>query len=322
MCRPSRVNVETLGDDLQTAHIRLLADLLIVDTRSPEPQPVHVEQFELRWPTMRAADVAFRLGGTPCKYEMSISELGVMHEAVSGENRPMLDATVSQLLKWDGPLGTTKETSTTSRLSKNGSFWIWGPEVTDLFLSSVLSVTPPTRAWYACILLITPVAADDPLQAVSMQQYTQTHGAIRTPGFYWSAIISSSAAYRQGVPPGSFRLALYLGIPTLVLLAAAVLLSQFFRRRDLALVGMVLAMVLYVAIFDRLLVSYNLSRLTSAGETLQTRLVATGRVAATFFYRQTAGEAIRDVSVKQGSDIPPELRKTLDAVKEELAMEG
>lgn len=300
---PTRpANLEALGEDGLTAPLKLLVDLLVIDTRYHTPQPVYVKQFELLWPATGVAEATFRAGDTPCRFDLLINKLEVWQESTDGKIIPRLGATGHASLRWDGPWGMTYDTSRTVRWRETEPLWLGGPS-TNEYLSSVLSVTPPTRAWYACIMMITPAAVNDRLKEVSIEQYAQTHPGLGIGNMRGSIWTSGSWA-RQGMPPGGLRLAHYLGMPALVLLAAAVLVSQVFCRRDLAFVGMALGIVLYVAAFDRLLVSYDLSRLLDSNQPLQARLIATGRLAGTFFYRHTATAGLSDV-IRQEADKTP-----------------
>jgi hypothetical protein len=93
-------------------------------------------------------------------------------------------------------------------------------------------------------------------------------------------------------------------------------LAQVFRRRDLAMLGLVLGMALYVVAFDRALLSYDLSQLADPGASLQTRLVACSRSGATFFCKRTALYGLAAVASAQ-PDMPPMLLDRVNTMRKE-----
>ncbi len=133
--------------------------------------------------------------------------------------------------------------------------------------------------------------ADDPLQTVPIEQFVQDKRAVLEHGGIYG-MPSTWVGNMENIPAGFVRLSVHLGITILVLLAAAGLLAQLFRRRDLALTGLLLGMVLYVAAVDRGLLAYDMSRLADPQEPLQVRLVACSRAGATFFYKDTAAQLL------------------------------
>ena len=81
------------------------------------------------------------------------------------------------------------------------------------------------------------------------------------------------------------------------------------------------ALVLYVAVLDRLALGAHLRRLSDPQAPLKTRLVACAHASDTFFYRRTALRQVRELS--QDSETPEALRpgaaKTIRILRHGLA---
>jgi hypothetical protein len=86
------------------------------------------------------------------------------------------------------------------------------------------------------------------------------------------------------------------GTAALLLLAAAALGALVFRGRMVALTVLLAAMVLYAAALDRLVLRAHLGVLTDAAAPVAERVLAADLSVRTFFYYDTAAEALRDVS--------------------------
>ena len=108
-------------------------------------------------------------------------------------------------------------------------------------------------------------------------------------------------------PFRGFALALHIEASSLLLLVAAILLSQLFARRSLAFAGVLAAVVLYVAALDRAALGSHLSRLADPQASVATRMVASWQARDTFFYRATAVRAYEKVAAD--SEAPAAVRE-------------
>jgi hypothetical protein len=293
---------------------RLLATMLVMDARATEPRPLRVVQCEVRWPGQKFVEERFREGNLEYTYQIGIEQ--VYQQQASVTNRPEEVRVIGQQsLWWEGKFNTKGGDSA-------GISQPVGSEVRALparcfphQIMSPLSVTPGTPPWRYGVLLISLLSENDPLRTVPIAEFVQSErGVLQAGGIYGFPNTQVLDGLEQ-VPAGGIRLTAYLlGIPMLLLIAAAGLLAQAFRRRDLAFAGLLLGMVLYVAAFDRALLAYDLSRLTDGKQTLQSRLVACNRVGATFFYQDTALQGLRE-AVGPAVDTPPTLS---DRVRETI----
>jgi len=100
----------------------------------------------------------------------------------------------------------------------------------------------------------------------------------------------------EHAPAPGLALAGHIGISALLLMLAALLLTQLFARRSLAFVGVLAAVVLYVAALDRLALGTHLSHLRDPGEPVRARITACCHASDTFFYRKTALARVRAVA--------------------------
>ena len=302
--------------------VRLLVDVLVMDARCPEIRPVHLEQFDVRGSQMVRKEAEFRLNGRPCTYYLEINGIRRVEPSPPVELSLQADpkavtwrATGLQSIRWTGPFRTQRWNSASINWSPAQANLMWIPVGAHL---SPLSVTPLTPSQYYCLTLLTPVAVDDPLRTVPLEEYVQLRqDVLRRSGIY-GAPHTAVEAHMEAVPAGALRLGTYLGMPMLLLPAAAVLLSQLFRRRNLAAAALILGLLLYVAVSERVLLAHDLSRLVDPAAPLQVRLVAADRLAmATFFYKDTALHSLTRMAARQ--DVPAMLRDKVQSAVTKLA---
>jgi hypothetical protein len=295
--------------------VRLLATLVVLDARAAEVRPVYVKQFDLQWPQVRYATETFRLGELSAVYTVSVQEV----EHQSGHGAAGLVLRGQQHIEWSRTWDTWGYTKEFGRRDEGPVYALPAAMFAEFARKSPLSVTPPTVAEYSCALWIVPVAQDDTLEALSLEQFVQLHEAdLKGTGLYG---LAPHATWRAdwGTPAGGAKLAERLGWTVWVLLAAAGLLAMLFRRTDLALAGMLLVMVLYVAGLDRTVLAYDLSRVEDSAAPLDVRLVAASRVPATFFYERTAALRVAQLSVRR--ETPAELRGRLREIRQQMGLD-
>jgi hypothetical protein len=147
------------------------------------------------------------------------------------------------------------------------------------------------------LYLLTLVDEDDPLEGVTLAEWADRHreDLARELDEHGGRYKRPPPTVIEGPVPG-LVLAVHLGASSLLLLVAAVLLTQCFARRPLAFVMVLLAIVLYVAALDRLAVGTHAGMLTSVEAPLPGRIVASQCIADTFFYRGLARTRLEAVA--------------------------
>jgi len=144
------------------------------------------------------------------------------------------------------------------------------------------------------------VAEGDPLMEVPVTAFLHEHEAEarRTLAEHgWTPTWRLARAHpSERAPAPGLGLAGHIGISCLLLIVAALLLTQLFARRSLAFVGVLAAVVLYVAALDRLALGTHLSHVRDAQAPLAARITACWHATDTFFYRKTALAGVRAVA--------------------------
>jgi hypothetical protein len=292
--------------------------MLIMDRRAVEPRPVHVEQFDFRWPAESEMARGFHFRGMEYQYSLTIHRVWLERDADEG---PRVRVSGSQSTSWRGSFGARADVSA----SMNAVADTGTERMSNGFLDGQarpfempLSVTPATPPRCYVMLLISRVSPDDPLPMVPVGQFIDANRKriVQDGIFGQPNTVVMNDLWRA--PAGGVRLGAYLmGITMLLLVAAAALLAQVFRRRDLAMVGLLLGVVLYIAAFDRALLSYDLSQIADRSGALQSRLVACSRIGSTFFYRHTALERLAAVESAE-PNMPPLLLDSVNGVEGNL----
>jgi len=140
----------------------------------------------------------------------------------------------------------------------------------------------PMAVLWSCV----EAARHDPLTEITLDEFAARYPmpTVRDAGL---RVFRESTGFGGGRMHG-LSLAGHLGPPAALLLVAAALLSQVFLRRGLALAGVLVVVILFVAAADRLVLGAHLSRLADEAAPLATRMRACREATNTFFYRATA----------------------------------
>lgn len=270
---------------------------------------LHVEELEVHWPQDkdRTREIAFVISGTRVEYSLVIRDLYVSL-GVAEQSRLMVEGDVTVRQAW---LGNSR------RSGQYGDFQIARPYRWDLEHSSArnpLSVVPVQRNM-RLVCMGTPLANDDPLKQVTPSEFEEMFkDRIREPlaGGADDRALARRLRDRADVPVTGLALLAHTGLSALLLLVAAVLLTQLFRQRGLAFAGVLAGLVLYVAVLDRLAVSAHLSRMEDETASVATRIIACQQAAETFFYGDTALERIASAGAEPAA--PPQLREHAQAI--------
>ena len=152
--------------------------------------------------------------------------------------------------------------------------------------SSFLSLNRSPSTRYAVLLLMQPVAADDPCTEISFDTALAT-----TNG--WPQASAQPAAIRNAPPMPGFAYAYHVGRASVTLLVAGFLMTMFFRRRSMAL-PLVLFFTLVVCIsVDRWMLGVHVERMQDDSQSLAVRATAARNLEQTFFFGETATNAAR-----------------------------
>jgi hypothetical protein len=301
---PTRTfDIGALPEGKITGPLRLLADVLIMDTRQTEMAPLRVEQFDLHWPQDRQREIEVGLGDHPWRYSFEIHRIQIERK----DDKPVLVIDGGRQIRQRRWLDDDLEMNESSEMRGDSPRSILGPHLPGADLSNVLSVVMPSGARYFCQLRVRPIADDDPLVTVPMEQYVQDFQASTKYAGVFGASFPEVFNFLWQAPPGGVRLLVYRTMPVMVLLVAAMLLAQVFRRRDLAFAGLVLGAVLYMVACDRVAVSIHISHMNDARQPLQARVFGAAQLVGTFFYADTAGVAL--ASVGGMPEVPERLKE-------------
>lgn len=315
-----------LPQPLATA--RLLVTVTVLDAHVPDFKPVAVAQTEMTWPLQKKRSLTFDCQGTLCQYDLSVKAVQMGRPLVRPQDRKV-GATASEYDEAAPPQLQVVRGEGVRPVNRLGYMFGWGegPAVVGKqnlmnetgYLDSTrwqdnpLSITRPLPRHYFITSVFTILQPEDPLASVRLLNFLpplSEHSQywwrawtspfnMYAPTYYVSGMDPRSMAdqfkARTHGTPGAFGLFEHLGISSLLLIFSVVLLTQLFRRRDLALAGLLLAMVLFVVAWDRGMLAYDLSRVNDPNAPLAIRLAGCTRVSTTFFYGRTARMAMRQV---------------------------
>ncbi len=267
-------------------------------------QPVRADEFEINWPEDRGRTCKknFKLNRFKVKYNFRIQSL-YCYEA--GPDKP-------KALHVTGRVHFSRDSFYSSGSSSKSLHQTAGYLAPLLRRQNhPLSIAPGTGQDLHTFYFLTRVAEDDPLREISLAQFIQSRmeemrAAMPVTKRYFTYPVPLRSPLR------SLALTTHIGTVSLLLLAAAALLSQLFGRRWLAFAGILAAVMLYVAVLDGAALDAHLSRLTDTEAPLVTRLVACDQARYTFFYRKTAFKEVE--AVADDETAPEELRNLTRSV--------
>lgn len=305
---------ETLPQPLGKA--RLLVTVTILDAHSPELKPLATAQTEMNWPAEKSRMMSLEFLGIKCDYSLEVIGVQVGMPAPLPATEPMseeapgpqLQIVGSEIASWNGPSGMFGSSSASGNAPEGRQTLMPGPGFwgTRGMRDNPLSLTRNPTQHYFISSVFTLVREDDPLRTVSLLEFLPPmngRAEIMRQRFTQAEYLYGAEYWRW--EPGGLGLIEHLGMAALLLVAAAVLLAQVFKRRDLAMAGMLLAAVLLVVAWDRGMLAHDLSRLKDPAAPLSVRLLACSRTSQTFFYGRTAMAGLREAIA--GQHVPPPL---------------
>ncbi len=140
------------------------------------------------------------------------------------------------------------------------------------------------------------VEHDDPLKPATLTEVADSVGTADHDGIRISS--QRNTVVNPDMPP-VLRLINALGVSSIILLFAAIMLAQIFVRRGLAFAGMLALCLGYAAALDRMAVEFHARKLADKQQPMEDRVMAAEALSGTYFYKDTARRAAEwPVSVK------------------------
>jgi len=294
---------------------RFLFHVVVADFAAGAARPVHVEEHEVRWPRdkMQVLERRFRFEDFEAHYTLVLPTLYVRRGS-EGEP-PVLQADGTYSVGWRCP---GRSSSRSGGLSLDGVWYAADMARPRVPGKRPLSIAAAPRRDLKAFGFVTRAAEDDPLHEVALDAFLEQREAdMRRALANKGDRATIGHRLPADIPLRGLALAAHIGLSSLLLLVAASLLSQLFVRRSLAFVGVLAAVVLYVAVLDRTALGAHLSRLSDAAAPLPARVVACRQATDTFFYAGTALAAVR--SVADDAAAPAPLRQAAADVARSLA---
>jgi len=288
-----------ISEGMAIKDCRLLAFLAVGDLSSGNWEPFEAREFEINWPADQGKTFALDTVVDGTQIRLSCTQLGLRRERTGP-----LQLSICNLNSRFEPGGSAYSGG---RLAAGAPLFIHRQisarrPVNPL---SILGSAPPRTVGLATFFV--PVAKDDPLKEVSGQEFAE---------WYRSEIAYEGAAKRHATSSGAFRASLnfqpvrglvlmaHIGLSSLLLVVAAVLLAQIFKRRGLAFAGVLTLVILFVAVLDYSVLDTHLEHLNDTGASLTTRTTACRQAAGSFFYSDTA---LREIEAVAASDQTPKM---------------
>jgi len=301
---PENVNRIAVSD------ARFLVHWIFLD---PGRVPVHVETLDVRYegrcePIQRR----FTLRGERFLISLIVGEVAWRRSSAHSK-KPELRASGTTACSIFGPRWTSSRGSANDPLApcylqeiRSHGFGPYNP----------LSVVASTHEPLHIVRIVERVAPDDPLKEVPVETFRSANAEaiaslIRERENHFPRV---PVRYQQGIP--GIAMIGRFGPVCLLLLAAAILFTQLFIWRPIALAGMLAVMVLYVAALDRAVLGASLSRLADTKLPVTSRVLAAQNARMTFFYAETARE--RYDAVIEDRNEPEALKDALKELRRSL----
>ncbi len=180
--------------------------------------------------------------------------------------------------------------------------------------TSPLSAFPRTQDHMHTFVFLALAAPDDPLRPISWEEFEDSYMNAGAVGKTGSG--SSESQRRSTAAVAGFRLAEHLGIASLLLVLAAILLTQLFQHRSIAMAVMLAVVILFTAFLDHMALNTHLARLNDVEAPAAVRMTACRQAGNTFFYVDRSIAAIEAVAEHEGE--PQELRQLARLTAENL----
>ncbi len=282
----TRVPTEEAPSD-DSAEGRFLVHILITTSEHTGFLPVHVDEFVVNWPEDIDKEFkgSFEVLDMEIKYSMQdLRPLPNMAEIAGGV--PFW-AQKSLYFQWE-----RHNIHAVRFCSLNRDYlghFEWGVRSNPVF-----SIVPSPYPHVLGFQLITRLAEDDPLQDISAREFVDARQEKLA-----ASIQESETPKRPPIHPivaglsgAGFTLAGQIGLAAVILLIAALCLTQVFSNRPMAFVLILFAVILYTAALDRMALGYHLSNMRDTNLPVETRIFACDMTRHSFFYKQTAFDEV------------------------------
>ena len=286
---------------------RLLIRAVVMETTTATSfRAVRTDEFDVTWRSGKNSAVSnsFKLGKSMISYRLNIDRVYVQRSGNSTEAGVQGDG------NWDMRVNYVNRNAHSS--SSGGVYITNGMAIAKNIWNrdphgdnKPLSVVPPIAEYGQLILcvFVDLADADDKLAKIPVGQFiTERHAEIRNRASRNGVGGSSSRRWEVDpeVPP-TINLIEHIGISSMLLGLAALLLAQLFIRRGLATVAMLVTVVLYVAAIDRIALGMHISYARDTEAPLSKRMIACQAATNTFFFAKTASSRLYAVADDQQS---------------------
>ncbi len=284
------------GYRTEVAKARLLYHLVIGETAPDGFHPVHAEEIDIRWPRDKGRHLqrVFEVGDYSCTIRVQPTRFFARRSDKEAQSCLEPQGSVSFTYRHgmgSGSVGTGFQAMEADHLT---SLRHLGP------FPNPLSVTPggPPGNRLHAVYFLTRADEADPLKSIPYAAFADDRPeelakiireATRNTSHYRSL-------GNRDIPARCFALTEQIGLSSLLLFAAAILLAQLFRRRGLAFAGVLAAVVLYVAALERVALGVHVSKLSDSKASLASRLTASEMAPQTFFHAERAYAALLEVA--------------------------
>ncbi len=307
---PGPTGTLKINERAEIEKARLLFTFVVAEFEAGELRPVAVGQQEVRWPEDRNRDFRkeLQVGGSSAFFRFHFDSLRWSTSPREGTHQAVVWCRGQRELgSVTRPHGGSSMNSMGGDFELNQPWHIFNPIVSFfLWEKPPLSIASGPGSGPAALLQLAwgvCVAEGDPLKEAEATEFLRQHEA--------EVSEARRDALRGGVGPNlrlgmrnaderapalGLALAAHIGISSLLLFVAALLLTQVFTRRSLAFVGVLAAVVLYVAALDRIALGTHLAHLRDAKAPLAARITACWHATDSFFYRKTALASVRAVA--------------------------
>lgn len=278
--------------EVPSGDTRILVHLLVAKTQSDDSmQLVHAEEYLINYP----ADIGkpfernFKILGAQTQHKLTIGDMGVNQWGKGNQ------IWISSSQKLTTYAGMTRMSSSHGRTLGAGLQHI--SEIDTLrggVPTSLFSAYHVQNKKLHFFIDAHVLAKDDALLAVKAQETFAALLAQTSKQDSDSWYLTGSPHVRE-LPALGLNMLLFFGLSMFTLLLAAVLFSQLWTRRTLAFPGMLVAMILFVALLDRVQLSGHLARHRDTARTADERVLAARQAEQdTFFYYTTARNELNE----------------------------
>jgi hypothetical protein len=275
---------------------RFLLHMVLVTATEGSMQPLAGETFDVNWPRdrNRPFHTTLRHGAGTVHCEVSLTQI----------ERPMRETT--EYPKTYCSYSVSSEGMSYSCHAGGSTFFPKALQFSRGGDAGFFSMARTADETEFVLLDLTALREDDPLKAAGFADFV----SFRNPEYWKDEIHVSTRTLNAPDQFGSPALGLIEGLRgnVIILLAAAILLGQVFRRPSLGFAKVAACLLLFVGGLDRLTLRVHESRLRDGTAPLERRLSACAHVPTTTFFPKTA---LRDLEAVASDPAAPEALQKL-----------